>query len=163
MNKSLAILCVLLMGFSASTWAQTRIAVLTFRNMDGKTALNAMAVSLADSLRNALVAADSQQQFYAVIPADSVEMAVSEYNLDPTNPQYESDVWKALQAMGIEKVVQGNFLTEGDRILINVYVYDLEMKMPDPAQAKNIYKPRDVVMSAIPIIAKRLLPALKPQ
>ncbi len=143
--------------------AQTRIAVLAFRNMDGKIALNAMAVQLGDSLRATLEAADPKQEFFAVVPADSVEMAVSEVNLDPTNPQYESDVWKALRAMGIEKVVQGNFLTEGERVLMNAYVYDLETKMPDAAQAKNVYKQRDAVLSAIPVIAKRLLPALKPQ
>jgi TolB-like protein len=143
--------------------SQVRVAVLAFRNMDGKIALNAMAVQLADSLRTTLEAADPRKEHFSIIPQDSVEMAVSELNLDPTNPQYESDVWKALQAMGIEKVVQGNFLTEGERVLMNAYVYDLSSRMPDAAQAKNIYKPRDAVLSAIPVIAKRLLPALIPQ
>lgn len=161
--NSIALSLLFLVASASTAVCQTRVAVLPFRNMDGKIALNAWSVQLADSLRVALEAADPNGEAFVIISPDSLEMAISELNLDPTNPQYDSDVWKAVQSLGASKVVQGNFLTEGERVLMNAYVFDLATKMPEAAQAKNIYKAKDAIMTAIPLMVKRLLPALKPQ
>jgi hypothetical protein len=95
--------------FAIPAMAQTRVAVLPFRNMDGLIERNVWSIKLADSLRLALANIDPSQTAFVFIPADSVEMAISELNLDPTNPQYESDVWKAVAALGAQRVVTGNF------------------------------------------------------
>lgn len=147
---------------TASAEAQVRVAVLPFRNMDGKIALNEWSVALRDSIVTSLVASDPESKTFVVIPTDSLEMAISDLNLDPTNPQYESDVWKAVLGMGATYVVQGNFLTEGERVLLNAYVYTAASRMPNSAhQAKNIVKSPTTYLTAVPLIVKRLLPALK--
>ncbi|MBU3742203.1 MAG: hypothetical protein FGM24_07945 [Candidatus Kapabacteria bacterium] len=141
--------------------AQTRVAVLPFRNMDGNIKYNVWTIEIADSLRTALANVDPSQTAFVIVPADSVEMAISELNLDPTNPQYESDVWKALGGLGVTKVVQGTLLLQGERVLINGYVYDLATKMPDATnQAKNIYKSATTYLESVSIMARKLHPAL---
>jgi TolB-like protein len=147
--------------FAIPAMAQTRVAVLPFRNMDGLIERNVWSIKLADSLRLALANIDPSQTAFVFIPADSVEMAISELNLDPTNPQYESDVWKAVAALGAQRVVTGNFFLQGERVLMNAYVYDVATKMPDPAhQAKNLFKTPATYLEAVAIMAKRLHPAL---
>lgn len=141
--------------------AQTRVAILPFRNMDGHIGRNPWTTQLSDSLTKAVLAIEPTQTKFMVIPADSVEMAISELNLDPTNPQYESDIWKAVSTLGAAKVVQGNFFLQGDRVLLNVYVYDIATKMADPVnQAKNIYKSPTTFLEAIRPMAKKIHPAL---
>lgn len=141
--------------------AQSRVAVLPFRNMDGNIKYNVWTMQLADSLRTALNNVDAAQTAFVIIPADSVEMAISELNLDPTNPQYESDVWKAVAALGANKVVQGTLLLQGERVLLNAYVYDVSTKMPDAMnQAKNIFKSPATYLEAVPVMARKLHPAL---
>jgi TolB-like protein len=154
------ILAVIASSVAAS--AQVRVAVLPFRNMDGKIALNEWSVALRDSIVTSLTASDPESKTFVVIPTDSLEMAISDLNLDPTNPQYESDVWKAVIGMGATYVVQGNFLTEGERVLLNAYVYTAASRMPNSThQAKNIVKSPTTYLTAVPLIVKRLLPALK--
>ncbi len=141
--------------------AQTRVVVLPFRNMDGEVSLNVWSYDLADSLRNALLAIDPNQTAFVIVPSDSVEMAIAELNLDPTNAQYESDIWTAVANLKADRVVQGNFFRRNDKVLMNAYVYDVEFKMADPEnQAKNIYKIPTELLSAVPVMAKRLHPGL---
>lgn len=103
----------------------------------------------------------SGKSFY-VIPLDSIELVLSELNLDPTNPQYESDLWKSVQKLNAAIVISGNFNISGEKLLLNMYAYNAKTKMPDPTnQAKNIYKSKDNILSAIEMIKNRLLPALK--
>lgn len=155
------ILAAVFLAASAMAFAQTRVAVLPFRNMDGNIKYNVWTMELADSLRTALNNVDPTQTAFTIIPADSVDMAISELNLDPTNPQFESDVWKAVASLGASKIVQGTLGLQGERVLINAYVYDVATKMPDAAnQAKNIVKSPTTYLEAVSIMARKLHPAL---
>lgn len=161
MSLRSAIIALIVVLASHAAQAQTRVAVLPFRNMDGHIERNVWSIKLADSLRTALWNIDPAQTAFVFIPADSVEMAISELNLDPTNPQYESDVWKAVAALGAQRVVTGNFFLQGERVLMNAYVYDVTTKMPNPAhQAKNLFKTPTTYLEAVVVMAKRLHPAL---
>lgn len=151
----------LVIGTSVATVAQIRVVVLPFRNMDGEIALNAWSYELADSLKKKILETDPTQTVFVMVAQDSVEMAISNLNLDPSNVQYESDVWRAMEDLHVDRVVQGNFFRRGPRVLMNAYVYDVEFKMADPEfQAKDIYKSETTYMSAVPTMAKKLYPAL---
>lgn len=155
-------LCAVLMLFAAVAGvAQTRVVVLPFRNMDGEIRYNAWSMQLSDSLTKAIMGTDPSQTKFVIVPHDSVEIAISELNLDPTNPQYQSDVWKAVKGLRAVMVVQGNYFLRGDRVLMNAYVYDMYTRMPhDTCFAKDIYKTPTTYMEAIPVIVKKLYPAL---
>ncbi|MBS1561239.1 MAG: hypothetical protein JSS89_06515 [Bacteroidetes bacterium] len=141
--------------------AQTRVAVLPFRNMDGAIKYNPWCIQLADSLTKELLAIDPAQKKFMIIPADSIEMAISELNLDPTNPQYESDVWKAVKSLHADRVIQGNFFMQHERVLLNAYIFDPETKMSDPTnQAKNMYKSPSAILEVIKPMARKLHPGL---
>lgn len=157
------VLVVIITGFAVITAeAQVRVAVLPFRNMDHDVQYNLWCIELADSLRNALIAADPSSTTYRIVPADSVEMAIAELNLDPNNPQYESDMWKAVRGLGVNKAVQGNFQLRGERVLINCYVYDMESMLADQTnQAKDLYKLPTTYLEAIRPIVKRISPGLR--
>lgn len=144
-----------------SSFAQHRIAVLPFKNMDGNMDYNIWCYELQDSLEKKLIADDPESLNYVVVPADSIEMLLAELNLDPTNPQYETDMWQAVKDLNISRVVSGNFYIQSGRLIINAYVYDVEKKIPHPDyQAKNIFKSPDRVLSAVPIISKKLRMAI---
>lgn len=154
--------CLATLG-SVAAYAQQRVIVLPFRNMDGKIDYNLWQYELADSLRTLLLEMDPKEEHYHLVDPDSVEMAIAEFNLDPTNAQYESDIWRAVDLIKADKVVQGNFFLRGDRVLMNAYVYDVEYKMADQVnQAKDIYKTPDTYLSAVKKMAKQLYPGLAP-
>lgn len=147
---------------SAALSAQQRVVVLPFRNMDGEISLNEWSHTLADSLRKSLLAVDTVQTSFIIIDPDSVELVISEFNIDPSNVQYESDVWRAVEKLGATKVVQGNFLRRGERVLMNAYIYDVEYKMADPVnQAKDLYEYPKTYLNAVRVMTKRLYPGLK--
>jgi len=147
--------------FTVGATAQIRVAVLPFRNMDGAIKYNPWCIQLADSLTKELLAIDPAQKKFVIIPADSIDMAVSELNLDPTNPQYESDVWKAVQSLRAERVIQGNFFMQHERVLLNAYIFDPETKMSDPTnQAKNLYKSPAAILDVIKPMARKLHPGI---
>lgn len=153
--------CLAFIVLATDVCAQIRVVVLPFRNMDGEISLNVWSYELADSLRNQLLAKDPAQTVFMMVDQDSVEMAISELNLDPSNVQYESDVWRAMEQLHVQRVVQGNFFRRGERVLMNAYVYDVEYKMADPEfQAKDIYKTATTYLTAVPTIVKKLYPAL---
>lgn len=160
MRLRLALLAsVVLIGADLS--AQTRIVVLPFRNMSHDIKYNAWNYQFADSLRAALLETDPAQKEFAIVPADSVELALADLNLDPNNPQYESDMWKAVRNLGAQKAVQGNFQLRGERVLINCYIYDMGSMMADGTnQAKDIYKSPTTFLEAIRPIVKRIRPGL---
>jgi len=161
MMKVFVLVCLIGLG-AAELFSQNRVAVLPLRNMDGDISKNLWAEEIADSLRNFLMTMDGHGTTFVIVPKDSVEMAISELNLDPLNPQYESDVWKAIAALGVNRVIQGSFLQRHDRVLMNAYVYDTYTKMSNPNyEAKDIYKTPTTYLDAVRVIAKRLLPALK--
>jgi len=156
-----AVIIVAMLAIVASN-AQVRVAVLPFRNMDHDIKYNVWCLEFADSLRSALLSADPTGASYQIVPADSIDMAIASLNLDPTNPQYESDMWKAIRGLGVQKAVQGNFQLRGERVLINCYVYDMESMLADQTnQAKDLYKMPTTYLDAIRPIVKRITPALR--
>lgn len=156
----IVLICAILGTLAASS--QTRIAVLPFRNMDHDIKYNLWCLQFADSLRNALQAQDPAGSAYSIVPADSVELAIAALNLDPNNPQYESDMWKAVRSLGVKKAVQGNFQLRGERVLINCYIYDMDSMLADQTnQAKDLYKMPTTYLEAIRPIVKRITPGLQ--
>jgi TolB-like protein len=152
------ILCVLCIY---SLNCQIRVAVLPFQNMDGDLSLNVISYKLQDSVANLLREKDPEGKHFTIIPSDSIDFIVSQFNLDPVNPQYPSDIWKAVQMLNANVVVSGTFNRKADRILINAYIYDVATKLAYPDyQARDIFKTEENVMEAVPIIVKRLLPGL---
>lgn len=164
MKKIIHFLCfILLINLSSvlSLHSQTRIAVLPFQNQEGKIDLNLWCYKLQDSLQKALLLLDAEQKQFQLVPGDSIENLLAELNLDPTNPQYPSDMWKAVTSLNVEKVVSGNFYIRAEKLLINAYVYDVRTKLPDQKhQAKNIFKDIDDGLSSIEIIVHKLKPLL---
>ncbi len=146
---------------SFNLFPQIRIAVLPFQNMDGDLSLNILSYKLQDSVANLLKQFDSTQKHFIIIPSDSIDLLVSQFNLDPTNPQYPTDMWKAVKMLNANAVISGTFNRKAERILINAYIYDVNTKLAYPDyQARDIFKPEDKVMEAVPIIVKKLLPGL---
>ena len=142
-------------------FSQTRIAILPFQNMDGNQKLNIISYHLQDSLLKALKALDPGEASYHIVPPDSIEMILSEMNLDPINPQYPTDMWKAVKNVNVSKVVTGNFNIQANRFLINAYIYDVVTKLPDiDYQARDIFKSEERVLEAVKIIVNRLKPGL---
>lgn len=160
MKKIIIVLALLLV--SVPLLSQTRVAVLPFQNMDGNIDYNILCYDLQESLTAALIDADDTGEEYYIVPADSVEMVLSELNLDPSNPQYKSDLWKAVQMLNIKKVVVGTFNKQSDKFLMNTYIYDVKMRMAYPNnQAKDIFKTREQILEAIPEIVSAIQPGLK--
>lgn len=156
------ILVLFLLSAALPLFSQTRVAILPFQNMDGNIDYNVLCYDLQESLTNALIEADDSGKEYYVVPADSVEMVLSELNLDPSNPQFKSDLWKAVQMLNIKKVVVGTFNKQSDKFLINTYIYDVKMRMAYPNnQAKDIFKTREQILEAIPEIVAAIQPGLK--
>lgn len=156
------ILCGLMVVVPHEATAQTRLVILPFRNTDGLIDYNLWQYELADSLRTMLVEMDPNEQYYHIVDPDSVEMAIAEFNLDPTNAQYESDVWRAVELVQADKVIQGNFFLQGERVLINAYIYTVEYKMADQQHlAKDIVRSPTTYLSAVKLIAKKLFPGLQ--
>lgn len=161
MKKLLFFLLVFVTFLSYMAVSQIRIAVLPFQNMDGDLSLNILSYKLQDSVANLLRQYDSLQQHFVVIPSDSIDFLVSQFNLDPTNPQYPTDIWKAVKMLNANLVISGTFNRKAERILINAYIYDVKTKLAFPDyQARDIFKPEDKVMEAVPIIVKKILPGL---
>ncbi|MCS7170498.1 MAG: hypothetical protein NZ949_07740, partial [Candidatus Kapabacteria bacterium] len=96
---------------------------------------------------------------YRIIPRDSLELILGQLNLDPTTPQYDSDIWKAAQLLRAEKVVTGNFNLLPGKILVNAYLYDVRTKREE-AGARNLYRPENKADELPPVIVRRLLPTL---
>lgn len=160
MKKSILLFLFFCIAVNFS-YSQHRIAVLPFKNMDGKLNYNIWCYKLQDSLEKKLIAEDPDNYNYIVVPADSIEIILADLNLDPTNPQYESDMWKAVKQLNIDRVVSGNFYIQRNRLIINAFVYDVDLKIPHPDyQAKNIFKSEDKVLSAVPIISQKLRMAI---
>lgn len=163
MRTSLLSLFSLFLLFSTNLNSQTRIACLPFQNMDGLITLNLLSYQLQDSVVISLREIDPEEKYYRIVPKDSIEQLLAEFNLDPTSPQYPSDLWKAVSKLNVERVIMGNFNVQAERILINAYVYNVKTKMPLPThQARDIFKSEQNVMQAVPVIIKRILPAIKP-
>ena len=144
--------------------AQLRIAVLPFRNMDGNLALTQWCVKLSDSVATSLRLQDTSNKYYVVVPQDSVAEVLASLNINPVNPQYESDMWKAVAMLHIQRIITGNFNIQYGKMLINAYNYDVQTKLPHPiAQAKNLFKSQDKTLEVVPSIITKIIPGLIPQ
>ncbi|GAB1430425.1 hypothetical protein MASR2M18_12580 [Ignavibacteria bacterium] len=154
-------IAVVFMAITAA--AQERVAVFPFRNMDGQMEYNIWRERLSDSLTIALQQEDMEYKAFYIVPSDSVAEILAAMNLDPNNPQYESDKWKAATQLNVSRVITGNFnIQSGGKMSLNVYIYDIETKLPDiNHQVKNLYRDVDKVLETIPKMVKKLLPALK--
>lgn len=149
---------------SGFAMAQQRIAVLPFRNMDGNLALNTWCSRLSDSVAAGLRLRDTANKYYFVVSQDTVAETLATLNLDPTNPQYESDLWKAVAMLKITRVITGNFNVQSGKMLINCYNYDVETKIPNPTgQARNLYKSIDRCLETVPTIINKMLLGLVPK
>ena len=161
-SKRMIGLFALMIVATAPLFAQQRIAVLPFRNMDHDIKYNLWSMEMADSLYKALLATEGNGVDFVLVPPDSIEMAIAELNLDPLNPQYESDMWKAIRLLNVTKAVQGNFQMRNDRVLINCYVYDIASMLSDNVyQAKDLFKSHTTYLETIRPIVKRIYPGLK--
>lgn len=159
--KTLTVFISLLILSVSVSFGQVKIAVLPFQNMDGLLNYNIYSYKLQDSLFKALKNLDSTGQYFQLVPLEDIETVLSDLNLDPTNPQYPTDMWKAVETLGVKKVITGNFNVEAKRFLINAYIYDVETKLPNlKHQARNIFKKEKDILKAVRIIVKRLKPGL---
>ncbi len=159
--KTLTVLISLLILSVSVSFGQVKIAVLPFQNMDGLLDYNIYSYKLQDSLFKALKDLDSAGQYFQLVPLEDIETVLSDLNLDPTNPQYPTDMWKAVETLGVKKVITGNFNVEAKRFLINAYIYDVETKLPNlKHQALNIFKKESDILKAVRIIVNRLKPGL---
>lgn len=146
--------------FTTTLFSQDRIAVLPFSNLDGKLEFQIQCYDLQDSLYKSLEKMENKN--FELIPILEVESVIAELNIDPSNPQYQSDVWKACKMLNAKKVVTGSFNFEAEKFLINAYIYDVRMKLPNPKyQAKDIFKDKDNVLEAVDEIFNALKPALE--
>lgn len=152
-----------IMGFNYS-YSQVRVAVLPFQNMDGKIEKNIICYDLQDSVYKSLQTKDPEHKQFYLVPSDSVEIILANLNLDPSNPQYTSDLWKAVKLLNIKKVIMGNFNLQADKVLINGYIYDVRMKIADPVnQVRDIFKTEEQIFEAVEPIVNAVLPALMPK
>ncbi len=164
MKKLFIFLILVIASFSylqSQPSGQGRIAVLPFENAHGNMDYNVWCYDLQDSLAKYLQKRDPNEYNYRIVPIDSIEALLAEMNIDPANPQYASDLWKAVEKLNCQRVITGNFIVEGNKILINAYIYIPELQLADPNfQVKNIFKDTTDVLSAVEPIGKRLRPGI---
>lgn len=161
-NLLLTVLFISIFIFNNILNAQTRVAVLPFENADGHMQYNVWCYQLQDSLVKFLKNKDPQEQSYRIVPIDSIEVLLAETNIDPANPQYASDLWKAVDKLSCQKVITGNFNIQGGKFLLNAYIYIPELKLADPNyQVKDIFKDPDKFYEAVQIVGRKLGPGLK--
>jgi TolB-like protein len=146
----------------ASLCAQVRVAVLPVKNLDGNMQLLTYSYAIADSLRALLVAHPEHGRAFVVVPADTVEQVLSEFSLDPTSPQFESDLWRAIAKLNCTYAITGSFEITGGRMVLNLYAYDVATKLADQTNAaRNLFKAPEHIFEVLPIAVRKLVPALK--
>lgn len=164
MKKFLVLTTFMLGMLTVSAFSQTRVVVLPFTNMDGNAAFNVWCYKLQDSLAKSMIASEQNGKDYIVVPMDSVEAVMAELNVDPANPQYASDMWRAVEKLNVEKVITGTFQYKRDRFLINAYIYYVDTKIPmADFQERNLFKPEAKIYETIPVITRTLTKAFVKQ
>lgn len=153
------LLIILIFILTTNLFSKDRIVVLPFLNSDGKLENQALCYDLQDSLYKSLE--NIEDKNFELVPILEVETVLADLNIDPSNPQYKSDMWKACKLLNANKVITGNFNFEANKFLVNAYIYDVRMKLPNPKyQAKDIFKDIDNILSCIMDIIDALKPAL---
>jgi len=111
---------------------------------------NPWSYKIQDSLTKYLKARDPEEYNYCVVPMDSIEAVLAQMNIDPTSPEYESDMWKAVEQLKCSRVIMGNFNVRGGKFLINCYIYIVDYKLADPRyQVKDIFKDMDKIYEVV--------------
>ena len=152
--------CALLVALTdfSQAFAAERVAILPFRNYNGSLDYAAPSYTLADSL-HAMLQPLSEEGKLDLVPIDSVEFALAGLNLDPSNPQYESDMWRAVEQLRADKVITGTYNVKYKKIFVNAYIYDVATKIQEQKyQAKNIYKKYDKALEAVSKVYKKTGP-----
>lgn len=158
----ITLLIALFLTSSVGVFSQTRIAVLPFQNMDGPLEYSNWCFEIQDSVAKMLVDMDKEQKYYRIVPIDSIEALTAEMNLDPSNPQYETDMWTAVSNLNVEFVISGYFIVDGSRVVMSAFIYSTKFKLPDQTyQAKDIRKKKEKALEAVELIVEKLLPGLK--
>jgi TolB-like protein len=149
---------------SFSLSAQTKIAILPFSNLDGEYSLNKWCYELQDSLIKAFQAFDPEQKYVTVVPAEEVENALSDLNIDANSPTFDSDKWKVAPSLKAERIISGTFRVAANRFLINSYIYYPETQLSDPDfQARDIFKKEEKILESVSVIVRQLSKAFVPK
>ncbi|MDD3125125.1 MAG: hypothetical protein PHV24_04760 [Candidatus Kapabacteria bacterium] len=157
MKKIILAIAVLVLVAMQGFAQVPKVAFIPYTNMDGNMELNKWCYSLQDSLQKYFAAADAEEKSMKIVPFDEIEIILADMNLDPTNPQFASDMWKVVEQLNVDYVISGNFVLKANRFLINTYIYDVNMKLPVTTnQARDIFVPLDNVLKAIRPIGKKL-------
>ncbi|GIV54441.1 MAG: hypothetical protein KatS3mg039_0959 [Candidatus Kapaibacterium sp.] len=145
-----------------SLMAQVRVAVLPIKNLDGNMQLLTYSYAIADSLRALLMRHPDHGTKFVVIPADTMEQALAEFNLDPSSPQFESDLWRGIAKLNCQYAITGSFEITGGRMVLNLYAYDVATKLADQTNtARNLFKAPENIFDVLPAAVRKLVPALK--
>jgi TolB-like protein len=162
MKNFKSLLSVVIFGiilFPIIALSQPKVVVLPFQNMDGHMDLNTICYEMQDSVFKAFEQKDQAKQYLDLIPLTDVEEVLFEMNLDPANPQYPSDMWKAVKKLGAQYVILGTFNVQANRILMNTYIYDVDLKLAYPDyQALDMFKPQENILENVPFILESLFP-----
>lgn len=151
-----------LFAVTVATMAQVRVAVLPVKNSTGNLKLLSYSYAIADTLRTLLAAHPDNGKTFFVIPADSIEQALAEFSVDPSSPQYESDLWRAIARLQCKYAITGSFDVTGERMVLNLYVYDVATKLADQTHAaRNLFRAPEKIFEVLPRAVKQLVPALK--
>lgn len=145
MRRITTLLFTVLLTAISAVAAPIKITVLPFTNLNGEFDRNIVAYDLQEAINAKLEELDSEGEF-ELVPLMDVELELSNLNLDPSNPQYESDLWKAVSNLGVKKVLLGSYDYKDGKYLINAYVYDARMKLAHPRfQSKDNFIDEDKV------------------
>jgi len=142
---------------SISTFAQTRIAILPFSNLDGNFDYNKYCYELQDSLTIAFSEVDPDNRHIIVIPASEVDEHLDDLNISADSPTFDVDKWKILEKLECDRVISGTFRIAANRFVINSYIYYPETLILDhDYQAKDIFKREDKILEAVSTIVRQL-------
>lgn len=165
MNNKFYFLTFLLIFLSCSVlYSQMRVAVLPFQNINGVMDLNIYCYKFQDTLAKSFIELEKNDSKFHIVPQDSVETVLADLNVDPTGPQYMSDMWKAVKLLNVQKVITGNFNFTANRFLINCFVYTVSTKLADPNnQAVDLFKKQETIFESVPVIIRNIKPAITGQ
>ena len=160
--KSKYVLLLLGLCFSImSAQAQYRVAILPFSNLDGKEEMNQYCKMFQDSLISHFVAGDIEEFNYRIVPADSIQIMLDQIGTYPEKPSYQDDLWGVIEQLGCKRAIIGELMMNGEKMVVNVSVYDVEMRLPIPQyQIRNLFATPDKLSALYPRICKKLRPAV---
>ncbi|OYT14655.1 MAG: hypothetical protein B7C24_17185 [Bacteroidetes bacterium 4572_77] len=161
MKHLLSVIIALFLCSCFSAQAQDRVAVLKFSNLDGKEEMDKYCLMFQDSLIAHFIAEDPDELNYQIVPADSIQYKLDQIGTNPRKPSYQDDLWGVIEALGCKRAVMGEILMNGDKMVVNVSVYDVEMRLPLPDhKIRNLFATPERLPSLFPRISKKLRPGV---